>query len=131
MVGQTSLLEEKRLLHTRLIYGSYPEVINHPGKEKEVLREIATSYLYKDILQIDGIRKNSVIEKLLQALAFQIGSEVNYHELAQLVGNINTVTVEKYLDLLEKVFVIYKVPALSRNLRNEFKKGKKYYFYDN
>ena len=131
MVGQTSLLEEKRLLHTRLIYGSYPEVINHPGKEKEVLREIATSYLYKDILQIDGIRKNSVIEKLLQALAFQIGSEVNYHELAQLVGNINTVTVEKYLDLLEKAFVIYKLPALSRNLRNEFKKGKKYYFYDN
>ena len=67
LVGQTSLLEEKRLLHTRLIYGSYPEVINHPGKEKEVLREIATSYLYKDILQIDGIRKTSVIEKLLQA----------------------------------------------------------------
>ena len=131
LVGQTSLLEEKRLLHTRLIYGSYPEVINHPGKEKEVLREIATSYLYKDILQIDGIRKTSVIEKLLQALAFQIGSEVNYHELAQLVGNINTVTVEKYLDLLEKAFVIYKLPALSRNLRNELKKGKKYYFYDN
>lgn len=131
LVGKTSLLEEKRLLHTRLIYGSYPEVINHPGKEKEVLREIATSYLYKDILQIDGIRKTSVIEKLLQALAFQIGSEVNYHELAQLVGNINTVTVEKYLDLLEKAFVIYKLPALSRNLRNELKKGKKYYFYDN
>jgi predicted AAA+ superfamily ATPase len=131
LVGQTSLLEEKRLLHTRLIYGSYPEVINHPGKEKEVLREIATSYLYKDILQIDGIRKSSVIEKLLQALAFQIGSEVNYHELAQLIGNINTVTVEKYLDLLEKAFVIYKLPALSRNLRNELKKGKKYYFYDN
>lgn len=131
LVGKTSLLEEKRLLHTRLIYGSYPEVINHPGKEKEVLREIATSYLYKDILQIDGIRKTSLIEKLLQALAFQIGSEVNYHELAQLVGNINTVTVEKYLDLLEKAFVIYKLPALSRNLRNELKKGKKYYFYDN
>ena len=131
LVSTTSLLEEKRLLNTRLVYGSYPEVINNPGKEREVLRDIAVSYLYKDILQIDGIRKASVIEKLLQALAFQIGNEVNFHELAQTVGNIDTATVEKYLGLLEKAFVIYKLPALSRNLRNELKKGKKYYFYDN
>ena len=131
LVSTTSLLEEKRLLNTRLVYGSYPEVINNPGKEREVLRDIAVSYLYKDILQIDGIRKASLIEKLLQALAFQIGNEVNYHELAQTVGNIDTATVEKYLSLLEKAFVIYKLPALSRNLRNELKKGKKYYFDDN
>jgi predicted AAA+ superfamily ATPase len=131
LVSTTSLLEEKRLLNTRLVYGSYPEVINNPGKEREVLRDIAVSYLYKDILQIDGIRKASVIEKLLQALAFQIGNEVNYHELAQTIGNIDTATVEKYLGLLEKAFVIYKLPALSRNLRNELKKGKKYFFYDN
>jgi predicted AAA+ superfamily ATPase len=131
LVNASSLLEEKRLLQTRLVYGSYPEVINNQGREKEALRELASSYLYKDILQIEGIRKSSVLEKLLQALAFQIGNEVNYHELAKTIGNIDTATVEKYLDLLEKAFVVYKLPALSRNLRNELKKGKKYYFFDN
>lgn len=127
----TSPLEAKRLLDTRLIYGSYPDVVNNPGNEKEILVEIAQSYLYKDILQIDNIRKPSHIDKLLKALAFQIGSEVSYHELAQTVGNIDTATVEKYLDLLEKAFVIFKLPAFNRNLRNEIKKGKKYYFFDN
>lgn len=131
LAEDTSLLEAKRLLDTRLIYGSYPEVVNNPGNEKEILVEITQSYLYKDVLQIDNIRKPSHIDKLLKALAFQVGSEVNYHELAQTVGNIDTATVEKYLDLLEKAFVIYKLPAFSRNLRNEIKKGKKYYFFDN
>lgn len=127
----SSLLEARRLLETRMIFGSYPEVINNPGKEKEVLIEIAQSYLYKDILKLDSVRKPSHIDKLLKALAFQLGNEVNYHELAQTVGNIDTATVEKYLDLLEKSFVIFKLPAFNRNLRNEIKKGKKYYFYDN
>lgn len=123
--------EEKRWLQTRLIYGSYPEIINNHGKEKELLIELSRSYLYKDILQLDGLRKASVLEKLLQALAFQIGNEVSYNELANSIGNIDTATVEKYIDLLEKAYVIFKLPALSRNLRNEIKKGKKYYFYDN
>lgn len=127
----TSPLEAKRIMETRLIFGSYPDVVNHPGEEKEILVEIAQSYLYKDILQLENIRKPSHIEKLLRALAFQIGNEVNYHELAKTIGNIDTATVEKYLDLLEKTFVIFKLPAFSRNLRNEIKKGKKYYFYDN
>ncbi len=127
----TSLIEEKRLLEARLIYGSYPEVINHAGKEKEALQEIANSYLFKDILKLEGIRKSSIIEKLLQALSFQLGHEVNSNELARTVGNISTSTVEKYLDVLEKTYVIYKLPAFSRNFRNEIKKGKKYYFYDN
>ncbi len=126
-----STLEAKRLLETRLIFGSYPDVVNNAGNEKNVLTEIATSYLYKDILKLDNIRKPAHIEKLLQALAFQIGSEVSYHELAQTIGNIDTATVEKYIDLLEKAFILFKLPALSRNLRNEIKKGKKYYFYDN
>ena len=126
-----SVLEARRLLETRLIYGAYPDVINSPGNEKTVLTEIAHSYLYKDILKLDNIRKPVHIEKLLQALAFQVGNEVSYNELAQLIGNIDTATVEKYIDLLEKAFIIYKLPALSRNLRNEIKKGKKYYFYDN
>ena len=131
MVSHTSLLTEQRLLENRLIYGSYPEVINNPGNEKEVLKEITNSYLYKDVLRYDGIKKASVIDKLLVALALQVGSEVSYNELAKTIGNINSATVEKYIDLLEKAFVIYKLPALSRNLRNEIKKGKKIYFYDN
>ena len=131
MVRHTSLLTEQRLLENRLIYGSYPEVINNPGNEKEVLKEITNSYLYKDVLRYDGIKKASLIDKLLVALALQVGSEVSYNELAKTIGNINSTTVEKYIDLLEKAFVIYKLPALSRNLRNEIKKGKKIYFYDN
>jgi predicted AAA+ superfamily ATPase len=131
MVHHTSLLSEQRLLENRLIYGSYPEVINNPGNEKEVLKEITNSYLYKDVLRYEGIKKASVIDKLLVALALQVGSEVSYNELAKTIGNINSATVEKYIDLLEKAFVVYKLPALSRNLRNEIKKGKKIYFYDN
>ncbi|GHB46713.1 ATP-binding protein [Mongoliitalea lutea] len=131
LVENTSLIESRRLLDTRLVYGTYPEVISNPGQEKEVLIEIAQSYLYKDVLKVENIRKPNHIEKLLKALAFQVGSEVSYHELAQTVGNIDTATVEKYLDMLEKAFVIFKLPAFSRNLRNEIKKAKKYYFYDN
>lgn len=131
IVENTSLLEARRTLEKHLIYGTYPDVLNNPGKEKQVLTELASSYLYKDILQLEDIRKTSHIEKLLRALAFQVGSEVNYHELSNLVGNISSVTVEKYLDLFEKTFIVFKLPAFSRNLRNEIKKGKKYYFYDN
>jgi len=130
-VENNSALEAKRMLDTRLVYGLYPEVFNNPGKEREILLEIANSYLYKDIMQLEGIRKPVHIEKLLRALAFQVGSEVSYHELAITVGNIDTATVEKYLDIFEKAFIIFKLPAFSRNLRNEIKKGKKYYFYDN
>ncbi|MDD4777492.1 MAG: ATP-binding protein [Fermentimonas sp.] len=130
-IENSSPFEAKRMLNTRLVYGMYPDVVNNPGNEKEILVEIANSYLYKDILQIEGIRKPAHIENLLRALAFQVGNEVNYNELSRTVGNINAATVEKYLDLFEKAFIIYKLPALSRNLRNEIKKGKKYYFYDN
>jgi len=131
LVDNTNSLETKRMLDARLIYGSYPEVVNNPGREKEVLVELAQSYLYKDLLQLDFIRKSSHLDKILKALAFQVGNEVSYHELAQTIGNIDTQTVEKYLDLLEQAYIIFKLPALSRNLRNELKKGKKYYFYDN
>jgi hypothetical protein len=131
MVINSSLIEEKRQLETRLIYGSYPEVINNPGEEKNALQEISNSYLYKDILQLDGIRKSATLKKLLQALALQLGNEVSFNELSNTLGNIDTATVEKYLDILEKTFVIYKLPALCRNIRTELKKGKKYYFYDN
>jgi predicted AAA+ superfamily ATPase len=131
LINYSSLVEQKRLLESRLIFGSYPAVVTNYGEEKEILKEIAGSYLYKDLLQLDGIRKSSVLEKLLQLIAFQVGSEVSYNELANSIGNIDVATVEKYLDLLEKAYIIFKLPALSRNLRNELKKGKKYYFYDN
>lgn len=123
--------EARRLLENRLIYGSYPEVIVHPGEEREILIELSQSYLYKDILQLDNLRKPAHIDKLLRALAFQVGSEVSYNELANTIGNIDTATIEKYLDILEKTYVIFKLPAYHRNQRNEIKKGKKYYFYDN
>ncbi len=131
LINHTNILEARRALESRLIYGSYPEIVNNPGHEKEILVEIAQSYLYKDILKLEGIRKPGKLQKLLQALAFQTGSEVSYNELSKTIGNIDNNTVEKYIDLLEKTHVIYKLPALSRNMRNEIKKGKKYYFVDN
>jgi uncharacterized protein len=131
MVNHHGHLTEKRLLENRLIYGSYPEVINNNGNEKEVLIELANSYLYKDMLQLDGVRKASVLEKLLQALAMQVGSEVRYHELAKTVGNIAPATVEKYLDMLEKIGIIFKLNSFSRSNANELTKSKKYYFHDN
>lgn len=130
MASHQSVLIEKRNLETRILYGSYPEVVNNPGNERQVLQEIVNSYLYKDILRYDGISKSSVIEKLVLALALQVGSEVSYNELARSIGNISSATVEKYIDVLEKAFVVFKLNALSRNVRNEIKKGKKIYFYD-
>jgi uncharacterized protein len=130
LINHSSLIEEKRMLENRLLYGSYPEVLNNPGNEKQVLQDIVNSYLYKDVLRYDGIKKSSIIEKLVLALALQIGNEVSYNELAKTIGNINAATVEKYIDVLEKAFVVFKINALSRNVRNEIKKGKKIYFYD-
>lgn len=131
LIQHHSVLEAKRQLETRLIYGAYPDVINHFGAEKPVLMQLANSYLFKDIFKIDLIRKPEHIEKLVRALAFQVGSEVSFNELAKTVGNIDVGTVEKYIGLLQKAYIVFQLPAFSRNLRNEIKKGKKYYFYDN
>ena len=122
-------LEAERQLASRLIFGMYPDVMNHPGEEAEVLRNLVGSYLYKDVLALAGIRKPEVLDKLVQALALQIGSEVNYNELSGLVG-IDRITVENYISVLEKAFVVFRLPSFSRNVRNEIKKGKKVYFYD-
>jgi len=123
------LLQEYRLLEHRLVYGYYPEIVIRVGEEKELLRLLAESYLYKDLLILEQVKKPALLERLVRALAFQIGSEVSYHELAQLTHADNA-TVEKYIDLLEKAFVVFTVPAYSKNVRNEIKKGKKIYFYD-
>lgn len=129
MVNHHGLLQEKRLIEHRLIYGYYPEIVTKPGEEKELLKLLAESYLYKDLLMLQEIKKPVLLEKLLKALALQIGNEVNYTELGQMV-EADKGTVEKYIDLLEKAYVIFKLPALNRNVRNEIKKGKKIYFYD-
>jgi uncharacterized protein len=117
-------------LPLRLIYGSYPDVINHPGSEKEVLQNLAGSYLYKDLLNYEGIRKPELLLKLLQALALQVGQEVSYNELAQITG-VSKNTVETYIGLLEKTYVIFRLRPFSRNLRNEINTSRKIYFYDN
>jgi uncharacterized protein len=129
MVQHHGLLQENRLLEHRMIYGYYPEIVTTEGEEKVLLKLLAGSYLYKDLLMLEQIKKPLLLEKLLKALALQVGSEISYTEIAQTVGS-DAKTVDKYIDLLEKAFVVFRLPALNRNMRNEIKKGKKVYFYD-
>ena len=123
-------IEERRMLERRMIYGLYPEIISNPGNEQEYLLELINSYLYKDILSFQNIRKPEVLNKLLTALALQLGQEVSYNELSQLVG-VDKTTIEKYIELLEKCFVVFRLSSFSRNLRNELKRTRKVFFYDN
>lgn len=115
-----------------LIFGAYPEVIESPTRSAriEVITEIANSYLLKDVVAFDRVRSSRTLANLLKLLAFQIGSEVSYSELAGQLG-VDTKTVLRYLDLLEKAFVIIRLGAFSRNLRQEISSRAKYYFYDN
>ncbi len=124
------LLKAEQQLPLRLVYGMYPEIITHPNDEYELLKQLTESYLYKDILSYSGIRKPEILNNLLRALAFQVGSEVSYRELALLLG-VDTKTVSAYIDLLEQAYVIFKLTPFSRNLRNEIKRNQKIYFYDN
>lgn len=130
MVKHHGAMEEKRLLEHRMVFGYYPEIVNHPGDERQRLTELVNSYLYKDILMWERIQKPERMEKLVQALALQLGNEISYNELGQLSGMDNE-TVEKYIALLEKAFIVFRLMAFSRNLRNELKKSRKIYFYDN
>lgn len=130
MVKHQGFLDEKRLIPHRMVFGYYPEIVTHPGEEKKLLKLLANSYLYKDLLALGKINKPMLLEKIVRALALQLGSEVSFHEVGQLVGADNQ-TVERYVDLLEKAFVVFRLPAYNRNVRNEIKKGKKIYFYDN
>ena len=130
MVQHHGMLNENRLLEHRLIFGYYPEIITHPCEECELLKLLSESYLYKDLLLLEEVTKPILFEKILKALALQLGSEVSFNELSRLTG-ANHRTVEKYIILLEKAYVIFRLPSFSRNVRNEIRKGKKYYFYDN
>ncbi|MBQ8958302.1 MAG: ATP-binding protein [Bacteroidales bacterium] len=124
------LILVKQTLESRLIYGSYPDVVSHKENARELLSNLSSSYLYQDLLSLESVRKPAILEKLLVALALQLGAEVTYNELAQTVGT-DSKTIEKYIALLEKCYVIFHLSALSRNLRTELKKSKKIYFYDN
>ena len=129
MVQAHGIIVEQRMMERRMIFGLYPEIVNNQGNEQEHLIELINSYLYKDILAFQNIRKPDILNKLLTALALQLGQEVSYNELSQLIG-IDKATVEKYIDLLEKCFVVFRLSSFSRNLRNELKKSRKVYFYD-
>ncbi|MGM9688231.1 MAG: ATP-binding protein [Alloprevotella sp.] len=129
MADHHGLLDELRLLPHRLVYGYYPEVVSSPGEERVVLKELTDSYLYKDVLSLDGVSKPDKLVRLLQALAFQIGSQVSYNELGSMVG-LDSKTVERYVDILEKAYIVFRLGSFSRNLRNELKQSRKIYFWD-
>lgn len=129
LVVDHGLLQERKDLELRLLFGSYPAVLKNPDTMIAHLKELSDSYLYKDLLKYDGIRKPSVLRKLVNALAFQIGSEVSNDELSRLVG-VSRPTVESYISLLEQAYVVFSLPSFSKNGRNEIKKGKKVYFWD-
>jgi len=122
-----SPLETNRLLEERLIFGMYPGVIFAGSDRGKVVRELATSYSYKDVLAYQNIRNPELLEKLLQALALQVGDEVSYTELAQLLG-VNKVTIENYVRILEQAYIIFSVGPFSRNIRNELKKNERFIF---
>ncbi len=122
-------LEQKRLLKQQIIFGLYPEIINHPSDAKNNLRELTKSYLYKDVLQYINIRNSDVLYKLLQAIALQIGNEVSYNELANLL-KIDKKTVHHYILILEQAFIIFRLNPYGKNLRTELRKKRKIYFYD-
>lgn len=130
LMNHTNMFDEIKQLDNRLVYGFYPDVVNNPGDEKEILSNIVSSYLYKDVFEFQDVRKPAIIEKLVQALALQIGSEVSFNELGNFLG-IDSLTVQRYVDLLEKAYVIFHLHSYSRNVRNELKKSIKIYFYDN
>lgn len=125
-------IQAKSNLEERLILGSYPELFQlKTSKEKQrYLKELTQSYLLKDILSYAGIRQAGKLTDLLRLIAYQVGSEVSYHELSRSLG-INKITVENYLDLLQKVYILFKLPSYSTNQRNELSKGAKWYFFDN
>lgn len=129
MIKHNDFQDENRMLPHRLLYGYYPEVVTNQGNEKQILKQLSDSYLYKDILMWERIKKPDKLVKLMQALAFQIGSEVSYNNLSNLL-EIDNQTVEKYIQLLEQTFIIFRLPAFSRNHRKELKRGRKIYFYD-
>lgn len=130
LLKHTNYLEILKNLNSYLVFGTYPEVINEQKDAQEILKNLTTSYVYKDILALVGIKKPQILEKILTALAYQVGSEVSLSELSQTAG-ADVKTIESYIHLLEQSFVVHRLGTFSRNLRNEINKKKKVFFYDN
>ena len=128
-VNHYGALEANRMLEQAILYGQYPEVVVRQAQSRELLLNLTSSYLYKDILEWQKIRKPELLQNLLKALALQIGQEVSYNELA-VMFQVSKDTVAQYLQLLEKAFVIFRLGSFSRNLRNELSRKQKYYFWD-
>ena len=126
-----SNFEKKEILEDILIFGTYPEILVQNTKEEKIriLDELISSYLLKDILILDKIKSPDTLIDILKALAFQVGNEVSFAEIGNLVGR-DTKTVQRYIDILEKTFVIKRVRGYSGNLRNEISRKSKFYFYD-
>jgi len=129
LCAEHGLFEERQEREKRMLFGCYPDILANPGDEPRRLNELAGSYLFKDIYALDGLRRTHILDKLIQALAMQIGSEVNYNELANLIGT-DCRTIARYIDLLEKCYIVFSLRAYSGNLRREIKKGFKIFFYD-
>ena len=130
IVDYNGYLKAISQLENHLIFGTYPEILAKPERAQEIIGELTDSYLYKDLLNYKGIRKPEVLDKLLLALALQVGSEVNYNELSRTIG-LDRATIEQYISLLEKTYVLFRLNPLSRNLRTEINTSRKIYFYDN
>lgn len=132
LAASETAFEAGQRLESRLIYGGYPEVVLAEGllEKREILESILDGALYKDILMVEGMKKSGKIVNLLKLLAFQVGSLVSMRELGEGLG-LNVATVQRYLDILEKLFVIKGLWGFRRNLRSEVIKTNKYYFWDN
>jgi predicted AAA+ superfamily ATPase len=127
---EVGFLKSEQSLENRLIYGFYPDVINQTSQEEKVLIELAESYLYKDVMMYGNLKKPKLIQDILKALAYQVGHEVKFKEVAETVG-ADPKTVASYIEVLEKAFVVFSLSSYSNNLRTEIKTARKIYFYDN
>ncbi len=131
LARHSSPVIERNMLETRLLYGSYPDIVIAPTDEKRrrLLKSLCSAYLFKDVLKWENVKKSNMLEKMVRALSLQLGSEVSNHELGELIG-MDDESVQAYVERLEKAFVVFRLSTFSRNLRNELKKSKKIYFYD-
>ncbi len=129
LVNATSLAEQLRDIDNRVVYGFYPEVVLHPGKEREILAELQSTYIYKDVFVWANIKKSDKLYSLVKAIAYQVGSVVSLNELSRML-KISVETVERYLDILERAFIIFRLGSYKTNLRSELKRSRKIYFWD-
>lgn len=129
LVDANGYIETNRLLEERILYGMYPEITQTTNNKKELLKNLAESYLFKDVLAFKDLRKPELLEKLIKSLALQIGNQVSYHELSKSL-KVDNETIARYIELLEKAFVIFRLSPYSRNLRSEITRMRKVYFFD-